>query len=116
MRVVDLKALSKERGLRGYSRLKKAGLIAFLRNNLQLCTRPLPQMSTWEPRPRPPSRPIPTLRPPARPIPTPRPPPRPIPAPRPSSRPIPALRPPPRPIHAPRTRPPPLVRPYQLTS
>ena len=30
MRVVDLKALTKERGLRGYSRLKKAEVIAFL--------------------------------------------------------------------------------------
>ena len=30
MRVVDLRALAKERGLRGYSRLKKAELIAFL--------------------------------------------------------------------------------------
>ena len=31
MRVVDLKTLTKERGLRGYSRLKEAKLIAFLR-------------------------------------------------------------------------------------
>ena len=30
MRVVDLKALVKERGLRGYSKLKKAESIAFL--------------------------------------------------------------------------------------
>ena len=30
MRVVDLKALVKERGLRGYSRLKKAELIVLL--------------------------------------------------------------------------------------
>ena len=61
MRVVDLKALVKEHGLRGYSRLKKAGLIALLR----------------EPHARPPPMPTP------RPIPDPRPPrpPRPIPAP-----------------------------------
>ena len=65
MRVVDLKALSKEGGLRGYSRLKKAELIAFLR----------------EPSTRHPPRPIPAPRPPPRPIPAPRPPPRPIPAP-----------------------------------
>ena len=62
MKVVDLKALKKERGLRGYSKLKKAELITFLQNNLQstpaLRTRPPkptrpppppPQMSTWEP-------------------------------------------------------------------
>ena len=30
MKVVDLKALMKEHGLRGYSRLKKAELTAFL--------------------------------------------------------------------------------------
>ena len=70
MKVVDLKALAKERGLRGYSRLKKAELITFLQNNLGPTpaprTRPTsaprtkppkptrlppspPQMSTWEP-------------------------------------------------------------------
>ena len=31
MRVVELKALARERGLRGYSRLRKAELIALLR-------------------------------------------------------------------------------------
>ena len=35
VKVVELKALSKEHGLRGYSRLKKAELITFLQNNLQ---------------------------------------------------------------------------------
>ena len=70
MKVVDLKALAKERGLKGYSKLKKAELITFLQNNLQPtlaphtrpipapCTKPPkptrpppphPQMSTWEP-------------------------------------------------------------------
>ena len=39
MRVVDLKTLTKECGLQGYSRLNKAELIAFIQNNLQ-CTRP----------------------------------------------------------------------------
>ena len=34
MKVIDLKVLAKERGLRGYSKLKKAELIAFLQNNL----------------------------------------------------------------------------------
>ena len=42
MKVVDLKALAKEYGLRGYSKLRKAELITFLQNNLQLCTRPSP--------------------------------------------------------------------------
>ena len=32
MKVVDFKALTKEHGLRGYSKLKKAELIAFLQN------------------------------------------------------------------------------------
>ena len=72
-----------------YSRLKKAKLIAFLRES---CTRP-------------PSIPIP------RPIPAPRPPPRPVPAPRPPPRPISALRSPPA-LHT-RPPPPPLVRPRQ---
>ena len=49
MKVVELKALAKERGLRCYSRLKKAELIALLQNNLP-ATR-TPQISTWEPRP-----------------------------------------------------------------
>ena len=51
MKVVELKALAKERGLRGYSRLKKAQLITFLQNNLQPTsaprtrpTRPLPHL------------------------------------------------------------------------
>ena len=47
----ELKALTREHGLRGYSRLRKAELIAFLQNNehqAQRRQRPL-QMSTWEP-------------------------------------------------------------------
>ena len=51
----ELKALTRESGLRGYSRLRKAELIVFLQNNEhQAQRRPpppqrRPQMSTWEP-------------------------------------------------------------------
>ena len=45
MRVLELKALTRERGLRGYSRLRRAELVALLQNNPP----PPPQMSTWEP-------------------------------------------------------------------
>ena len=51
LRMPELKALTRERRLRGYSRLRKAELIAFLQNNehqAQRQQRP-PQMSTWEP-------------------------------------------------------------------
>ena len=40
MKVAELKALAREHGLRGYSRLRKAALIALLRDNLQLSSRP----------------------------------------------------------------------------
>ena len=95
MKVVDLKALTKESRLRGYSRLKKAEFITYLQNNLQPCATPPPQ-EPIDDRQRPPA----------------------IPAPRsPPPRPIPALRP----IPAPHTRPqrptrpprPPPVRPRQ---
>ena len=56
MRVVDLKALAKELGLRGYSKLKKGKLITFLWKNLQPVrtrpprpTRPPPPPPTWKP-------------------------------------------------------------------
>ena len=39
----ELKALARESGLRGYSQLRKADLIAFLQNNERWV-----QMSTWE--------------------------------------------------------------------
>ena len=52
MRVVDLKALMKERGSRGYSKLRKAELIALLQNNSPaLCNRPTPGPQTRPPRP-----------------------------------------------------------------
>ena len=94
MKVVELKALAKEHGLRGYSRLKKAELITFLQNNLR--PTPAPRLITA---PRPLPKPTP------RPIPAPRPPPKP------TLRPIPAPRPPPKP--APRLIP--ASRPYQLS-
>ena len=70
MRVVDLKALAKEHGLRGYSRLKKAELIAFIQNNLQPRTRPppipaprpSPALKTRPPRPTRPPPPPPSVR------------------------------------------------------
>ena len=66
MRVTELKALAKDRGLRNYSRMRKAELVALFRNNPPPAptsrTRPPPpppQMSTWQPiddrRPRKPS-------------------------------------------------------------
>ena len=62
LRMPELKALTRERRLRNYSQLRKAELIAFLRDNEQRQQRP-PQrhtapasrMSTWEPN-RPPQR------------------------------------------------------------
>ena len=52
LRMPELKALTRERRLRGYSRLRKAELIAFLQNNEHWAQRPPPpppQMSTWKP-------------------------------------------------------------------
>ena len=52
MRMPELKAIAREHRLRGYSRLRKAELIAFLQDNERQAQRPpLPptQMSTWEP-------------------------------------------------------------------
>ena len=91
MRVVDLKALMKKHGLRGYSRLNKAELIAFIRNNLQPRTRP-PPVPALRP---PPARPIPALRPP----------------PAPHTRPPRSTRPPPPPPVRPRQQ---ELKPYQL--
>ena len=61
MRMPELKALARESGLRGYSRLRKVQLIVFLQDNEHQAQRqqralrsgapppPPPQMSTWEP-------------------------------------------------------------------
>ena len=45
MRVMELKALARDHGLRNYSRMRKAELVALLHNNPP----PAPQMCTWEP-------------------------------------------------------------------
>ena len=82
LRIPDSRGLSREHGLRGYFRLRKAELIALLRDNL----RPTPS-------PRPRSKPVPVPRPSPKPIPAPRPPLKPIPAPRPPSKPVLARRP-----------------------
>ena len=47
LRMPELKPPARECGLRGYSRLRKADLIAFLQNNQ--CRTQRRQMSTWEP-------------------------------------------------------------------
>ena len=52
MRMPELKALARECGLRNYSWLRKAELIALLQDNEHQAQRPPPpppQMSTWEP-------------------------------------------------------------------
>ena len=48
LRMPELKSLARDRGLRNYSRLRKAELVALLQNNERWAQRP-PQMSTWEP-------------------------------------------------------------------
>ena len=52
MRVAELKALARERGLIGYSRLRKADLIGLLQNKQQ-CTIPLQSWAPDIPRPPP---------------------------------------------------------------
>ena len=54
MRVTELKALTRDRGLRNYSRMRKAELVALLQNNPPQSRSggpraSPPQMSTWEP-------------------------------------------------------------------
>ena len=61
MRVPELKALARDRGLKNYSRMRRAELVALLQNNLRPTPTPRttpvpwrappppPQMSTWEP-------------------------------------------------------------------
>ena len=42
MRVAELKALTRERGLRGYSRMRKADIIELIRNNQHV-------LASWAP-------------------------------------------------------------------
>ena len=55
MKVVDLKAIAKESGLKGYSKLRKAELVTFLQNNLRTTPAPRPcrQYPTRSPPPPP---------------------------------------------------------------
>ena len=53
MKVVELKALARERGLRNYSRMRKAEFVALLQNN--------PPPALWRPRTPVPRRPPPPL-------------------------------------------------------
>ena len=59
MRMPELKSLARDRGLRNYSRMRKAELVALLQNNPPPgqsrasaaptpCTRPPPPTQTWE--------------------------------------------------------------------
>ena len=80
LKVVDLKALSKSLGLRGYSRLRKAELVKLIMDHLSSRPRPIPRPhQVIKPpegiirrRPPKPTRPLPP--PPPRHIPPPRPP------------------------------------------
>ena len=57
MKVVDLKVLVKEHGLRGYSKLRKVELITFLQNNLRPTPTPSPRTRSPRPTPAPCTRP-----------------------------------------------------------
>ena len=62
MKVTELKVLSRDRGLRNYSRMRKAELVALLQNNPPPAPSGLPQMSTWNPGGLGPCRPMGTCR------------------------------------------------------
>ena len=64
MRVAELKAIAREGGLRGYSRLRKAEVIALLQNDLRPtpAPRPIPAPCTRPQRPTRPPPPLPLVR------------------------------------------------------
>ena len=64
MRVAELKAIAREHGLRGYSRLRKTEFIALLQNDLRPtpAPRPIPAPRTRPPRPTRPPPPSPSVR------------------------------------------------------
>ena len=54
LRMPELKSLARDRGLRGYSRMRKAELVALLQNSLppgqsRTSKSPTPPTLTWEP-------------------------------------------------------------------
>ena len=56
MRVPELKSLAKDHGLRNYSRIRKAELVALFQNNgspLSRIENPRPPTQTWDPPPPP---------------------------------------------------------------
>ena len=58
MRIPELKSLARDRGLRNYSRMRKAELVALLQNNPpagQSCASAAPTPRTWPPPPPPPT-------------------------------------------------------------
>ena len=49
IKVPELKALARDRGLRNYSRMRKAELVALLQNTDPLPSQRAPEGATWEP-------------------------------------------------------------------
>ena len=60
MRITELKALARDRGLRNYSRMRKAELVALLQNNSPPAPRTRPPRPTRPPPPAPQRHAVPT--------------------------------------------------------